>query len=314
MDTYTAELTAIRGPAAEGARMIDARPLIGTHDFLFVTLDTLRYDVARDSLARGLTPNLAGVLPGGAWEERHAPGSFTFASHASFFAGFLPTPAVPGRHPRPFAMRFPGSESTVEATVVLDATDLVTGLAGLGYHTVCIGGVGFFNGLTPLGSVLPALFREHHWSPELGVTDPRSTEHQVALADRILEGLPRDRRVFLFLNVAAIHQPNFMYLDGATADSLASHAAALAYVDGQLPRLFSALRRRGPVAGDPLLGPRHVLRRRRLPRPPPGAPERLERPLRRVRPAGGGPMNATDAPVVADRRHAVPILRLLVSA
>ena len=226
--------------------MIDVRPLIGTHDVLFVTLDTLRYDVARDSLAGGLTPNLAALLPGGAWEERHAPGSFTYASHAAFFAGFLPTPAAPGRHPRSFAMRFPGSETTAESTLVLDAPDLVTGLAGLGYHTVCIGGVGFFNALTPLGSVLPALFREHHWAPELGVADPKSTEHQVALADRILGGLPGDRRVFLFLNVSAIHQPNFMYLEGAADDSLESHAAALAYVDGQLPRLFSALRRRGP--------------------------------------------------------------------
>jgi arylsulfatase A-like enzyme len=53
--------------------------------------------------------------------------------------------------------------------------------------------------------------------------------------------------VFLFLNVSAVHQPNWFYLDGATRDTLESHAAALAYVDRQLPRLFAALRRRGPV-------------------------------------------------------------------
>jgi hypothetical protein len=43
--------------------MIDINALIGTHDVLFATIDTLRYDVARDALAAGRTPNLAAVLP-----------------------------------------------------------------------------------------------------------------------------------------------------------------------------------------------------------------------------------------------------------
>ena len=51
--------------------MLNARELIGTHDVLFVTLDTLRYDVARDALAAGQTPNLEAVLPEGRWEVRH---------------------------------------------------------------------------------------------------------------------------------------------------------------------------------------------------------------------------------------------------
>jgi glucan phosphoethanolaminetransferase (alkaline phosphatase superfamily) len=37
-----------------------------------------------------------------------------------------------------------------------------------------------------------------------------------------------------------------MYLAGTTEDSVASQAAALAYVDSCLPPLFAALRRRGP--------------------------------------------------------------------
>src|SRR5437764_6321848 len=155
--------------------MVNASRLVGTHDVLFVTLDTLRYDVAAGLYAAGRTPHLAAVLPPGGWERRHTPGSFTFAAHAAFFAGFLPTPARPGPHPRPFALRFPGSETTTAETAVFDAPDLVAGFRGAGYHTVCVGGVGFFNKLTPLGSVLPGLFDESHWSPELGVTDPRST-------------------------------------------------------------------------------------------------------------------------------------------
>jgi hypothetical protein len=226
---------------------INASALIGTHDVLFITLDTLRYDVACEALAAGRTPNLASVLPDGRWEARHTPGSFTYAAHQAFFAGFLPTPVAPGRHPRLFAARFPGSETTDDSTFVFDAPDLVTGLAQYGYHTVCIGGVGFFNKLSPLGSALPGLFAESHWHVLLGVTEPRSTEHQVRLAEQILERVSRQTRLFLFLNVSAMHQPNYYYLPGAVHDSLASHAAALAYVDSQLPRLFAAARRRAPA-------------------------------------------------------------------
>ena len=224
--------------------MRNVNALIGTHDILFVTLDTLRYDVAARLHAEGRTPNLSKHLPPGGWEKRHTPGSFTFAAHAAFFAGFLPTPAVPGNHPRPFALKFPGSETTTPETAVFDAPDIVTGFRQRGYHTICVGGVGFFNKLTPLGCVLPGLFDESHWSPELGVTDPHSTEHQVNLALRRVAGVPD--RVFQFVNVSAIHQPNRFYMNDAADDTLASHAAALEYVDGQLGRLLAGLRKRGP--------------------------------------------------------------------
>lgn len=229
--------------------MISAAPLIGTHDVLLITLDTLRYDVAADALQSGLTPNLAQVLPGGAWEERHTPGNFTYAAHQAFFAGFLPTPARPGRHPRLFAARFPGSETTTDATHVFDAPEIVTGLAQLGYHTICIGGVGFFNQLSPLGNVLPSLFAESHWSPALGVTDRTSTRNQVDRALEAIDGVDDQRRVFLFINVSALHQPNHFYLDGATEDSPQSQAAALAYVDSCLPPLLTRLRSRAPLLG-----------------------------------------------------------------
>jgi hypothetical protein len=224
---------------------VSASRLVGTHDILFVTLDTLRFDVAARLHAQGHTPNLSAHLPNG-WEWRHSPGNFTFAAHAAFFAGFLPTPAAPGKHPRPFALRFPGSETTTDETAVVDAPDIVAGLRSVGYYTICVGGVGFFNKLTPLGRVLPGLFDESHWSPQLGVTDPRSAENQVNLALARVAEQPRSRRVFLFVNVSAIHQPNRFYLPGATDDTIESHAAALEYVDGHLGRLFAGLRARGP--------------------------------------------------------------------
>ncbi|GAA1593834.1 STM4013/SEN3800 family hydrolase [Actinoplanes couchii] len=217
------------------------RALIGTHDLLFVTLDTLRYDAA----VAADTPTLASVLPGGAWQRRHTPASFTYAAHHAFFAGFLPTPVTPGPHERLFAARFGGSESSGPRTYVFDHPDLPTALAAEGYHTVCLGGVGFFNPAAPLGRVLPGLFAESHWEPAFGVTAPDCVGAQLDRLEKIIGELPPSRPLFTFLNVAAMHQPNRHYVPGAAEDGLSTHTAALEYVDGRLGRLFDLVSGRG---------------------------------------------------------------------
>lgn len=221
--------------------------LLQTHDVFFCTLDTLRYDVAKSALEQGLTPNFAQLLPYGQWEERHSPGSFTYAAHQAFFAGFLPTPARPGKHPRRFAARFAGSETTSPDTVVFDSADIVSGFAAKGFRTVCLGGVGFFNQRNALGNVLPSLFQTAVWNESFGVTDPRSTENQVRYAQSMLAEMPANQRLFLFLNVSALHQPNRFYLEGAIEDSIDTHRAALQYVDRALAPLFASLAHRAPT-------------------------------------------------------------------
>src|SRR5262249_14600825 len=114
--------------------MVNAARLVGTHDVLFVTLDTLRHDVAARLHAAGRTPPLPAVSPRDGWERRHPPGGFTFAAHAAFFAGFLPTPAAPGKAPRPFALRSPGSETPGPETAVFDAPDIVAGFRSRGSY------------------------------------------------------------------------------------------------------------------------------------------------------------------------------------
>jgi arylsulfatase A-like enzyme len=224
---------------------LDMNAVVGRHDILFVTLDTLRYDVAAALAEQGRTPNLTAMLPGGVWERRHTPATFTFAAHAAFFAGFLPTPVTPGPHERLFAARFPGSRSTSRGTWVFDAADVPTALTAAGYHTACVGGVGFFDRRSPLGSVLPGLFAESHWRPDLGVTHPDSTRRQVDVIARIVDAAPADRPLFTFLNVSALHHPNRHYVPGATQDTVDTHAAALEYVDRQLDRLWALAVRRG---------------------------------------------------------------------
>ncbi|APA68615.1 STM4013/SEN3800 family hydrolase [Janthinobacterium sp. 1_2014MBL_MicDiv] len=223
----------------------DMQAVVGSHDIVFITLDTLRYDVAQALYEAGELPVLARFLPQGGWERRHSPATFTYAAHQAFFAGFLPTPAAPGRHPRLFASAFAGSETTSKHTYAFAEADIPAALAARGYRTICIGGVGFFNKQTALGTVLPSLFQESHWSAGMGVASRHSTQKQVALAiERLADG---EQRTFLFINVAALHTPNRAYLPGCRADSLDSHAAALRYVDGALAPLFAACAARAPT-------------------------------------------------------------------
>jgi hypothetical protein len=229
--------------------MHDMNDIVGTHDLVLITLDTLRYDVAQALWREGRTPNLAALLGESGWEHRHTPGNFTLAAHQAFFSGFMPTPSAPGPHPRLFAADFQGSETTTDNTWVFEQPTLPEGLAAIGYHTICVGGVGFFNKRTAIGRVLPDLFAESHWSPQLGVTDPASTAQQFELAARRLGELSPGERVFLFINVSAIHQPNCHYVDGQQRDDLHTHAAALEYVDGVLPTLLDALWERAPTFG-----------------------------------------------------------------
>lgn len=210
-------------------------------NIVFITLDTLRYDVAAQCFHSGRTPNMQQLFPQG-WEKRHTPGSFTYAAHQAFFAGFLPTPAVPGKHERLFAAKFGGSETTGPNTQVFETADIVSGFAQQNYRTICIGGTGFFNKQTALGNVLPGLFTESYWQPEFGVTDKNSAYNQFAFAAQLLQQHNREQPFFLFINVSAIHQPNCFYIAGETTDSLRTHAAALEYVDSQLPVLLNALK------------------------------------------------------------------------
>lgn len=217
---------------------------IGRANILFITLDTLRLDVARRVYEENKIPNLATYLPNG-WEERHTPGSFTYAAHHAFFAGFLPTPLGPGPHPRLFAAQFAGSESCTSDTFTFQEATLPEALKSRGYKTICIGGTGFFNHRNELSKVLPSLFEEAHWSEELGVTCPDSPRNQVRTA---LDCLDRTKDlVFLFLNISAIHQPNWFYSLKSGPDTLESHGAALAAVDKALAPLFEKLKQRGPT-------------------------------------------------------------------
>ncbi|WP_052869177.1 STM4013/SEN3800 family hydrolase [Streptomyces niger] len=220
--------------------MINAAEIIHARSsILFVTLDSLRYDVAETALTAGRTPRLAGMLPGGQWERRWTPGTFTLPAHKAFFHGFLPKLPQPQQPPRLWECRPPAFKTVRPETFVFDAPNLLAGLGQHGYRTVCIGGVTYFSRETPMGAVLPQMFDEDHWRPEFCSPEIDSTRHQV---DQALEVADRhaDRPLYLFVNVSATHVPHGHYV-GDSTDSAASQAAALAYADEHLGRLVDGL-------------------------------------------------------------------------
>lgn len=234
------------------------RPNAGPRrDLILLTLDALRYDVAEAGLRRGLTPNLGRLV--GTWERRHSPATFTLPAHEAFFAGFFPTPlpsptsgarrSAPAPSPRPLALRFSGSRSIGRDTLVLDGPCLIRALTAEGYHSICIGGTGFFDPSSPLGAALPGRFTEAWWSRELGVSARRASWNQLSLAARRLTEISVEQPVLLFMNLAATHPPTRLFVKGATVESTETQLAALADLDRHLPILTEALSRRGGAVG-----------------------------------------------------------------
>jgi hypothetical protein len=220
--------------------VINAAEIIRTGTgILFITLDSLRYDVARSAHDDGLTPRLAGILPAGGWQRRHTPGSFTLPAHMAFFSGFLPKLPQPHQPARLWECLPPAFKTVPPQTFVFDAPNLLTGLGQHRYRTVCVGGVTYFSRETPLGSVLPDMFDEDHWRPEFCSPEPDSTRYQTDQALEIAD-MYEGRPLFLFINVSATHVPHGHYL-GESTDTVRSQCAALAYADEHLGRLITTL-------------------------------------------------------------------------
>ena len=217
--------------------MLNMNEHIPACDVIFITLDSLRFDVAQEAFNKGALPNFAKWLPSEGWEERYTPASFTYPAHQAFFSGFLPTKIQERITKRLFVPSFLGSESLDDNTFAFEEASIPAALSNRGYDTVCIGGVGFFNKQTALSNVLPNLFSRSEWSVEMGVSEKESSRYQFEKAITYLKDSP----VFLFINVSATHQPTNIYIEGAKDDSVATQKAALTYVDSQLPILQKAL-------------------------------------------------------------------------
>ena len=229
----------------EEVDQIDMNEIVGTHDILFLCLDTLRYDVAFQEQENGGTPVLNRY---GKWEKRSAPGNFTYPSHHAMFSGFLPSTLEPVPMVQQERLFFPKNiglgKFSPPKSFSFEGPTFIEGLARVGYETICVGGVAFFDKRSDIGKVFPSMFKQSYWRPAFGCGVKESTEHQIDLAIKKLHQLEKNQRAFMYINISAIHYPNHFYSEGEKGDNVGTHAAALRYVDGCLDPLFQQFKER----------------------------------------------------------------------
>lgn len=223
---------------------VDMNEVVKDSHIIFLCLDTLRWDVAYEEQEAGTTPVLNSYGP---WVKSFAPGNFTYPSHHTMFLGFLPPPVeartISDREMLFFPKDIGMGKNTPPGAFGYEGANMIEGLAKVGYRTVCIGGVAFFDKRTPIGSVLPAMFQESYWRPSFGCGVEESTGNQIDFILKLLEKSSKEEKLFLYVNITAIHYPNAHYVKGEKRDSKQTHAAALRYVDKELERLFEAFKK-----------------------------------------------------------------------
>lgn len=224
----------------------DMNEIVGKCDILFICLDTLRFDVAYQEQENGGTPVLNRC---GIWRKCQAPGNFTYPSHQAMFAGFLPVDEgitdMKQRETLFFSSDIGMGRKAPEGAFDFKGPNIIKGLEYEGYATYCIGGVSFFDKRTDIGRVMPSFFQHSYWKPSFGCKVKDSAAHQIDFALRELSRIPKEQKIMLYLNISALHYPNYFYVPGAKRDSIQTQAAALRYVDGELKRLFEAFRKKG---------------------------------------------------------------------
>lgn len=220
--------------------------IVGEKDIVFICYDSLRYDVAKLAEREKITPNINKY---GQWKKYQAPGNFTYTSHHGIFAGFLPIPYESGNMFENERLFFPkdiglGRKPT-ENAFAFEGSNIVEGLYKVGYETICIGGVNFFNKRTDIGRVFPSMFNKSYWTPKFAAQTKNSIEYQVDFIEKKLGEYPKDKRIFLYINMTTTHYPTFFYLNGPSEDRVESQKAALAYTDLYIERLLGAFKNRG---------------------------------------------------------------------
>lgn len=234
------------GDPRKAKMSVNMNEIVGKNDILFICLDTLRYDIAKKEQDLGNTPNINKYSK---WIKCHSPGNYTFPSHMAMFIGNLPSKAEPMplyERERLFVAKENSSMGKLHPySFVFEGESFINGLENIGYDTICVGGVGFFNKRTPINNILPSFFKESYWNTRFACHIKESFENQIKFIDKMLSSKPKEKRVFLYVNVDSIHYPNSFYLEGEKTDSVKTHSAALRYVDEHIGKLFDIFAQRG---------------------------------------------------------------------
>jgi hypothetical protein len=223
-------------------------------DFLFITLDSLRYDTAALAMEAGQTPRFRSLV--GQWQRRLAAATYTLPSHVSMFAGMMPRPPRGddnnvNQESRLFALstswrRYRGRNIRYFFD---DAPNVPKGFQSRGYETVGVGGVGWFSDEVSASSFWQGQYFQHFlYKPTYGEENQHAFEEQIQDLAAKLKSLPKGRR-FIFINVSSTHRP---YSNGDGTYSVDSQRLCLQYVDRHLPHLLELMEPGtvGVICGD----------------------------------------------------------------
>ena len=176
--------------------------LVTPNSFLFITLDSCRYDTFENSLI----PNMKKI---GELHKAKAPSYFTFGSHMAMFVGF--TPGISSENKsflnpkfgKIFKMIGPTFGGKGTEHITLHGENIIQGFNRLGYETIGAGAVGWFNPKTEAGRVLGKDFT-HFYHPG----DIHSLEKQLDwIKTKIQEN--SEKPLFVFLNIGETHVPYY---------------------------------------------------------------------------------------------------------
>jgi hypothetical protein len=208
-----------------------------------ITIDSLRYDVA----VSADTPNIKSMFSAcgvKGWQKVGAHGTYTLPSHISMFhAGIMPCDnreEVPGPYNREkeriFKAQLAWERTTGAKFPTPAAPNIVKGFGKMGYRTVGVGGVNWFNNRFITSDFWGKhYFSEFYWDEGFSETDPASFMNQIYKIKSL--GLKdRQRPLFFFLNIASTHTPYMGF--GRSAEG---QRKALEYVDRHIPLLFEDL-------------------------------------------------------------------------
>ncbi len=213
-----------------------------------ITIDALRYDTAISAR----TPYIHGLMKeyqtagSTGWVKVGAHGTYTLPAHVSMFqAGILPSMNIPQydapynrQRTKLFRAQLSWTRNNKALYPTPEAPNIVKGFAKLGYRTLGIGGVHWFDTRYETSKNLwNQYFDEFYWEEEYAEENPEGFERQI---DRTRELLtPSDARpLFYFLNVSTTHFPYQGH-----EKSVAGQIKCLEYIDKHLPTLIELLPR-----------------------------------------------------------------------
>lgn len=176
--------------------------LINKNSFLFITLDSCRYDTFENSIL----PQMKKIGP---LHKAKSPSYFTFGSHSAMFAGF--TPGISSKKEsflnpkfgKIFKMINAGFAGKGTEHITLEGENIIHGFNKLDYVTIGSGAVGWFDPSTETGKVLGKDF-QYFFYPG----NSYSLDKQLDWIEKKIQE-NNEKPLFVFLNIGETHVPYY---------------------------------------------------------------------------------------------------------